>query len=705
MSDEQGKHVCARSANTGNYRIDASSATAGVVDADEAPLILITDYTDNVSANDVGRGQLDSRHTQGTTIHQHNHRSLIQSEPELRGATSNAIEVLYDEAWDSPMSTIQDVYRDWEDRYSQLTTSQAEFFAPNDGNLPQRGQTRNYEPTDDEDIPIDPSVPRIVIISPDELESPASKKPLSRAIPLSQKKPQFRDGAEYELHPRPRLAERRHSMNVVPDRHVNKPSFAAHRTKAKDSRRPTPRPWIATDSTRVGGWRMRTRCSALVGTEHNVDIVVVYVYNSSVCDKSRDRDADLDRFRHYTHPSSERANSISMAQVKRAQTDLGKQSRPALPNIFAAAASHEKPQQWSEFANDRARPVDWLQDHDMLRKHIPGSRIITVGFDIFPVLSIAPDYEAAARQLIEHLQDLRQRQQQQTPILFFGHTLGGMMIVQGLVLPPTKKFFTDDILACTAGVFLFSQPVTSSETYTRKLADLLGVKANEKIFSDLSGTPAMERLGKLAKRGLFYSHPRHQDPKGPPRRKHSRFQIQQVAIGFPITHILAQDDDPSAHAQTLRTFLGAPVRNVITTKSFGNSTRFPDADDVDFARIVTLMQSAFHTCHLLQATAARDIGKVDTLIRAGVNPNLRDRWCVHSNLLISPRVELLSSAERGQARVLGNTARNYSLDSYLQLNSLAFWLTINVGARQHFRSPFVSTTKTWYMPSCTKALR
>ena len=536
------------------------------------------------------------------------------------------------------MSNIEDVYRDWEERYSQMTASQAEFFAPADINLDQCETRRSYHLSDDEDIPVDPSVPLIIVIGPEDVESPPPNKLLSRAAPLSEKKAQFR---EDELQPRSGVAGRRYSMNMIPGRPSGEIVFPNSGTKAKVHSESTPRPWIATDTNRTGGWRMRSRCSPLAGTEHTVDIVIVYVYNSAVCDKARDRDADLDVFRYHPDSEATRSQSVSVMKFKRAQTDLGKQSRPTLPNIFGPTSSPKKPQQWTDFTRDQTGSVNWLQDHDMLRKHMPGSRIITVGFDIFPVLSSPPNYESAARQLIEHLQDCRE--QVQVPIIFLGHTLGGMMIIQGLVLPPLKGFFTDEILACTAGVFLFSQFMASPESHARKMADLYDLKASDKIFSDPSENPTMERLSKSARRGLFSSHPRDRDlPKGPPRRKHSRAHIQRVAIGFPITHILAQDDNQSTGSQTLSTFLGAPVRTVSIGKTFGNSMRFPSAEDADFLRIVLLMQSALNTCRLLYATAAREIGKVDSLIRAGINPNLRDRWFVQSVPMSFPPKQLIS---------------------------------------------------------------
>ncbi|KAH7357604.1 hypothetical protein BKA66DRAFT_595055 [Pyrenochaeta sp. MPI-SDFR-AT-0127] len=434
--------------------------------------------------------------------------------------------------------TAQDILREWEERYSAEPVSQAEFFIQNwlrsSGNASHPKASRVDE---DGDIPLDPAVPRIVIISPEagDTDSPfKSPSRLKKASPLVEKAQLLKESSENLKH-RPEARERRHSrVSLIPERQKEKKSGLASTIKENNLTTPTPRPWSSTETYPKGGWRMRSRCSAVANTGPLVDVVMVYLYHSASCDKSRDRDANLDMFRHFISSDATVPNPAPVGKIQRARMNIGKQQRQVFPSVFAHTPNRSNvAQSRTELQQNRTKPVNWLQDHDMLRNHIPGSRIITIGFDIAPFLSTDPDFETAAGQLNDSLQEMRR--QAQTPMILFGHTFGGLIILYALALASLKAFPTKNLLSHTAGVFLFATSIKSSESRARVYAGLYGAKSNDKIFNDISGSPAMERLSKMAKTRLFASQSRNRsNTQITSRRGLAVPDVRRIALGFPI---------------------------------------------------------------------------------------------------------------------------------------------------------------------------
>jgi hypothetical protein len=257
-----------------------------------------------------------------------------------------------------------------------------------------------------------------------------------------------------------------------------------------------------------------------------------------------------------------------------------------------------------------------------------------VGFDIFPTLSATPDLETAAHQLYAHLQALRKAEQ--TPIMFLGHTLGGMIVLQALTLASQKSTSDGNVLSHTAGVLLFSCSIAIPEQRARLLANLYGAKPSDKIFDDLTGIPAIEQLSKTARTSLFTSQPRTQNtrPIGPPCKNRSTLESKRVAIGFPITQFFARGDNQSPDGGSLSGFLGTPVRMATMAKELAHAMKFHSSNDTDFARIVLLLQSTLQTSRMLRVAAAGNVNELGVLLREGVNPNLWDRWSVTPSVLV-----------------------------------------------------------------------
>jgi hypothetical protein len=536
-------------------------------------------------------------------------------------------------------STEADVFLDLEKRYSAKPVSQADFFAPAELCVGRDEALRRTFCAVDEDVPTDPTIPQIFVHGPDEndetsipqekslvkeaesQEEPLSKeadpeeKPLLRkAVPL-ERKTHFSDESSIEGGLRSQVRARRHSFSVAPERQpienplpAHLPSISIHIT----------RPLAPIDTHPKGGWRMRSRCLPSLGTGPQVDIVMVYLYNSAMVTKSGDPDADMNNFRHVI--ISESAPPSPKVSIQRARTDLGKQPRQVFPNLFTTARDR------AETKKPEHRVVNWLQDADMLRKQLPGSRIITVGFDILPTLSTAPDFETAAHQLNAHLQALRKPEQ--APIVFLGHTLGGMIVLQALTLASMKSNSAENILSHVAGVFLFSCSIAIPEQRAQLLANLYGAKPSDKIFADLTGVPAMDQLSKIAKSSLFSSQPRNQDtrPIGPPCKQRSKLDTKRVAIGFPITQFFARSENQGPAGGSLSGFLGTPVRTVTMARDLAHAMKFHGSHDTDFLRIILLVHSTLQASRILRAAVMGNVNEMGALLREGVNPNLRDRW-------------------------------------------------------------------------------
>ncbi|KAI8934165.1 hypothetical protein NX059_008918 [Plenodomus lindquistii] len=565
-------------------------------EASQSPVILITDYEQEVAR-----------------LHEV-HDTTEQAFSDDRNATAQEIDATTGFRFAHHSGETSDVFRDLESRYSDQPVSQADFFAPAEliaSNNPSSlsvSDASEFTSMDDLEVVRDPTVPQIVIVTPEEGEAllEAQAKPtLKKATPLPRKS-EFLESTES----RPRA--RRRSMSMVPER-PPKPIRKAAPLNATDVEpKRIVRTWGANDIFPDGGWRMRTRVSGPSKGPVSVDIVLVHLYNST---KSRDQDNDLDVFQHFK-ATEVKDNAVPTHTVQRARTDLGRQSQKVNQDDLA---SREIP------TDHQVQTVDWLQDHDMLRKHMPESRIILVGFDVVNNLSLVPDYETAAGQLLEYLQN--QREHHNTPIILTGHALAGLIVIQALALTSIKGSRAANVLAKTAGAFLFSCSISCPLGRARKLAEMYGAKSTDKLFSDQSGSSSMDRLSQLAKKGLFSTLHRERDVyEGPASKRSLPSSDTQIVIGYPLTQFYTKDDDQRFDSLTLGTFLGTPVRTVTLNKRFDNALRFTGCEDPDFLRLMLLMNSCLHTFQLLHAAAVGDTRRLNEVLGAGANPNLRDRW-------------------------------------------------------------------------------
>ena len=516
----------------------------------------------------------------------------------------------------------REVLNDWEERYRVKPISQVDFFRPKELDstcgASASEEDEKLERDVDDELPADHTVPRIVVHQPDESNASAGfieKPSLKKALPLGQDAHSAPvNSLENTLRPSIRL--RRHSFSNISVQELNREPKLNAFTKPKIL--PTPQPWSRMDAGPKAGWKMRTRCSPWPETGHLVDIVVVYLYNSGLCDTSTDPDLDLDAFRHQAQPHVESPSNAPTQPIRRARTDIGRMHHQVLPTIFTNTPNRVP------FESVKPPPVSWIQDENMLRKRVPGSRVITVGFDLSSMLSTIPDLEAAAQSLHERLCQLRE--DRQAPIVFLGHSFGCLIILHALASLSSGHALASNVLPHTAGMFLFSSPLSNPETCARSFTKIHGVKPSGKVLNDLLGSASMSQMREKAKTNLVSSRQGHQDAsRAPPRGNQGPSSLKNIAIGFPITQIHARGDDQGTGQGSISELLGIPTRTLMLSREAAHVLKFAASDDVDFMRLTMLMKANVQLFGLLRASIDNNPREVDALLKEGVNPNLRDR--------------------------------------------------------------------------------
>lgn len=459
----------------------------------------------------------------------------------------------------------------------------------------------------------------------------SSESDRQKSLPTLKKARRLEDASTFQgdssngLHAGIKPIERRNTVvSHIPER--KRSTSITTYAKPIPSVIPTPRPWATTDSWPKNGWRMRTRCSDVEIANHTVDFVVVYLYNSAMDDrlKYNDKETDLDLFEHKISVQKSESEFFPKP-LGRATTDLGKQSQSARSGFNFRTPTHTRIGQATDLYKPSSRRTNWIRDHHMLGRNFPGSRIITIGFDVSPAVSVVPNIEMAAGQLSDYIQHKR-KETCDVPLIFFGHTLGAIFVIQAMGKSTPATSGTTPIINRTAGLFAFSYPVPCTDARSRALAALYSVEPGERIFSDLSGTPQLERLSKSMRGLLSMQQPQNAEIKESSQIKTNPREIEgSIEISFPIIQFYSRNESQDFKG-SLSNFLGVPVRKVSIEKELTHAVRFADAQDPDFLRIVMLARSALQTHQLLRAAAAGSVSEVEAMLSKGVNPNFRDRW-------------------------------------------------------------------------------
>ncbi|KAL1592691.1 hypothetical protein SLS60_011107 [Paraconiothyrium brasiliense] len=511
---------------------------------------------------------------------------------------------------------VRDFLRNWGNKYvdSASAVSQAEFFAPSELLANEDTSNSRDARTDDDDIPLHPSAPRIIVSEPDSITKVPSldEKPTLKKASRFDKKTTFLGETDESAQAVPRSPQRRHStISLLPERRTS--NDAASPAKVAQPR-PTPRPWTTTESHPKNGWKMRVRYAAGSAIGAAVDVIMVYLYNSATSNQL-DRDADLAMFNHYEQSETPDREVSPTRKIQRARTELDR--KQLNQNVLELTTTRH----WGPRVDAqrlRRQHVNFLKDGDMLSKHIPGMRLTTVGFDIKPSLANRLDLEAAARQLHNYLRQHRS-EHEKAPMIFLGHSLGGLFIIKALSEHQSKPPDADAILADTAGLFLFAGHTSFSEARVQILANFYGAKPTEKMFAELARSSVTHYIAQAASNQLCTKYP---DIEASNMAQAEKKGARSVSIGFPIFQVLARGEIEDALSGVLRT----PVRTMSLDKEPSNCLKFTSPQDPDFLHLATLIQSALQTHKLLHAAAQGQADNVHSMIRRGTNVNLRDRW-------------------------------------------------------------------------------
>ncbi|KAL5415711.1 hypothetical protein PMIN06_002288 [Paraphaeosphaeria minitans] len=511
---------------------------------------------------------------------------------------------------------VRDFLQEWESKYTDRasTVSQAEFFAPVELLTDENTSTSSEARFEDDEIPLHPSAPRIIVSEPDAgpgLPSTLDERGTPRKASSGAKRTTFLGDTDDTAQNIPKLRQRRHStISLIPDRKISSNAQASGRDAQPRS---APRLWTTKENHPKNGWKMRVRYAAGNATCSVVDVVVVYLYNSAVSDKL-DRDADIAIFNHYESPEPGDRETSPTKKIQRARTELGKQLKQdglgfTAPNYWAPPVDARRL---------RRHHVNFLKDADMLREQVPGIRLTTVGFDIKPNLANSLNLEAAAQQLYDHLQQHR-KEHTKAPMIFLGHTLGGLFIIKALAEYQKQPSIANDVLIDTAGLFLFSCRTAFPDPHIQVLANLYGARPTDKLFNELSKSSVAQDISKVVNGGLCSKYPRAESSNATQLGNNGP---QRVSIGFPVFQVLARGEIEEA----LGNVLSMPVRTMAIGKEPSNCLKFTGSQDPDFVHLTMLIQSALQTHKLLHAAALGRVDDIHSMIRRGTNVNLRDRW-------------------------------------------------------------------------------
>lgn len=419
------------------------------------------------------------------------------------------------------------------------------------------------------------------------------------------------------------------------------PHSSASKSKAPVSRRkaPSQRPplgnkrewWIKSQVFPPG----RKECS-------EVDIVIVYLFNSRKHEGTRHGDVEMNLFKHRNVPVRRKVEH----EYPHAMHGKHDGSRERAPSTRASANSESSSQALGGRSNwetacgrllladpqlssdtttcdDSDTMVDWLLDRNiLLLGQIRNSRVIFVGFDVGPMLDTPLDIRAAGSRLCEELISIRSARSDPPgkPVLLMGHGYGSGFILQALVQSIPGESASHELFRHTAGVLMIASPHFDSARSLEYHSRFLGISVDEEIFADLrnESNTAVELLH------YFWSEAIAQRPRREWNRKQKlrRPQYREPRhVSFPITCLVNNEEQPCPRDELARLVSLLPI----TIERYRReSLKLSDPRDSSFQHIVALLRTALDTYQLLEAAAAKDVDRIEIMIRDGIDVNLKN---------------------------------------------------------------------------------
>jgi len=383
------------------------------------------------------------------------------------------------------------------------------------------------------------------------------------------------------------------------------------------------RRWGFNQSRPRNGWRMKTRYSTVSATDPSVDIVVVYLYDSSTGDGSQNLDADLEIFHSHAAAHTNILETSTVMGVQHGSADMENQSPQTLLSVVSpksgrrsAVKSPDKSQQQC------GSSTSWIQDPNMVEAHIPNCRTVTFGFDIWSAPQGLEAASTAAEQMKDALLEIRKRHQ--PPLVYLGHTFGGLIALEALFSMHTMLQATTCLQPDTAGMLLFSCPMPGN--HVPDVAKIYKPSASEKMFSTLCNRDTLTLLRtKLRKR--MRSVMSETPSPAPDPTQAPKIAPETMSMNFPIYQILTRDEFKKSSVQSMGDFLGGSAKMVLLEKDYPHAMHFTTSNVSNFHAITMLIKTILRECnnrHFLVAAAAGRCKEVATLMNLGVDINVRD---------------------------------------------------------------------------------
>ncbi|KAI1365233.1 hypothetical protein F5Y08DRAFT_304790 [Xylaria arbuscula] len=210
--------------------------------------------------------------------------------------------------------------------------------------------------------------------------------------------------------------------------------------------------------------------------------------------------------RHFQHMRSifTRAREYSTTKSSRKSTTRSSTSRPPFEVLYPSSNAHKKIEvdiiavhglgsnvDWSWTWQDRSghRPtVRWLQDADMLPHVIPQARIIAYNYESrWHADAPRTRLRLCGEEFVRSLHQFRTDTSSERPIVFMAHSLGGLVVLYGLLFADRNKSF-NHVLASTVGFMSLGTPFrgTKMQSIATKVAWLMNpMGSHDGIIKDL----------------------------------------------------------------------------------------------------------------------------------------------------------------------------------------------------------------------------
>ncbi|KAF2001481.1 hypothetical protein P154DRAFT_575199 [Amniculicola lignicola CBS 123094] len=375
-------------------------------------------------------------------------------------------------------------------------------------------------------------------------------------------------------------------------------------------------------SNKSGKWTIVTHISSAIedNPDHPVELVVVYLYNSTQCVEATVVDPDLDLFR-----LSQGMRMVNQRKESTHDSSLGakhgKNPKLSLPTMASKKPASISSKQ-SESVHEHRR-INWIHDLDMLPHEFRNLRTMTVGFDVKFAVDTPFNYKLAASELSTLLVDAR-LDDPKVPLLFLGHSFGALIILQLLIDTAPQSVGRPDFFDYTAGVLSFSNASLGAEKRLKLAAELLGISPKARFFSEL-GPESMtmeELLDKLKVKEQRRKREKKEALGANRNEVQDKANVCPPQIGFLVTNFTTSEKrDPWEPDEKL----GAH-RAIRLKKTFFDALKFSNPSDADFQQVVKEIRYAIEVRLALDEASKRSESKLFTMVKNWKHDNHIDRW-------------------------------------------------------------------------------